>query len=153
MGRKCCVQANPVDVFNHGSDKALAIGWIAALKFIPWGTVLEAAPHIVKGAKSLIAKTKNDPLDSPTMPPASPSASSDSELANLDRRVRQIQEKVVELNAEQQSSAELIKSLAEQNAHVVKAIEVFRVRIKVLIILCVLSGGTLATLAFWVVMK
>lgn len=140
-------------MFNHEDDKALAIGWIAALKFIPWSTVLEAAPHIVKGAKSLLAKTKNDPLDSPVAPPVSPSSSSESELANLDRRMRQIQEKIIELNAEQQSSAELIKSLAEQNAHVVKAIEVFRVRTKVLIILCILLGSTLATLAFWVVMK
>ena len=131
----------------------MAIDWIAALKFIPWSTVLEAAPHIVKGAKSLLAKTKNDPLDSPVTPPASPSPSSESELANLDRRMRQIQEKIIELNAEQQSSAELIKSLAEQNAHVVKAIEVFRVRTKVLIILCILLGSTLATLAFWAVMK
>ena len=131
----------------------MAIGWIAALKFIPWGTVLEAAPHIVKGAKSLLAKTKNDPLDPPVTPPASPSASSEGELANLDRRMRQIQEKIIELSAEQQSSAELIKSLAEQNAHVVKAIEAFRVRAKVLIILCILLGSMLATLAFWVVMK
>ena len=74
-------------------------------------------------------------------------------LANLDSRVRHLQEKIVELNSEQNSSAKLIKSLAEQNARVVNAIEVFQVRIKILIYVCFLLGITLSTLIFVVVLK
>ena len=36
----------------------MAIGWMTALKIIPWGNVLESAPHIVKAAKHLFSATK-----------------------------------------------------------------------------------------------
>ncbi len=132
----------------------MAIGWISALKVIPWKDVLEAAPGMVKGAKRLFtaakAETNSQPIDdgSPT------TVSFDAEgLANLDSRVRHLQAKIVELNSEQSSSAKLIKSLAEQNARVVIAIEVFRVRIKILIYVCLLLGITLSALIFVVVLK
>ncbi len=132
----------------------MAIGWLAALKLIPWGTVLDAAPHIVKGAKSLLATTRGDMSEPPPPPPVPTGPLSDSDRwVNLDARVRQMQQKITELDAEQQSSAELIRSLAEQNVEVVKAIEVFRVRTKVLIAMCIFLGGALAALAFWVLMK
>ena len=31
----------------------MAFGWMTALKIIPWGSVLESAPHIVRAAKQL----------------------------------------------------------------------------------------------------
>ena len=31
----------------------MAISWIAALKLVPWGDVIEAAPHVLKAAKGL----------------------------------------------------------------------------------------------------
>lgn len=74
-------------------------------------------------------------------------------LANLDYRVRHLQAKIIELNADHNSSAKLIKSLAEQNAHVVNVIEVLQVRIKILIYVCVLLTITLSTLIFVVVLK
>jgi hypothetical protein len=132
----------------------LAIGWISALKVIPWKDVLEAAPGMVKGAKRLFttakAETNNHPIDdsSPTI------VSFDAEgLANLDNHVRHLQAKIIDLISEQNSSAKLIKSLAEQNARVVNAIEIFRVRIKILIYVCILLGITLSTLIFMVVLK
>ena len=38
----------------------MAIGWMTALKIIPWGDVLESAPHIVKAAKHLFSAAKAD---------------------------------------------------------------------------------------------
>ena len=132
----------------------MAIGWISALKVIPWKDVLEAAPGMVKGAKRLFtaakAETNNQPIDdsSPTI------VSFDAEgFTTLDSRVRHLQAKIFELNAEQNSSAKLIKSLAEQNARVVNAIEVFRVRIKILIYVCFLLGIALSALIFVVMLK
>ncbi|MDP1644881.1 MAG: hypothetical protein Q8L71_05185 [Thiobacillus sp.] len=140
-------------MFNDGGE-ALAIGWITALKIIPWGDVLEAAPHIVKGAKRLFATTKDNAAGDPVISPAPSSASSENDrFANLDNRVLQIQAKVDELGAEQKSSAELIKSLAEQNARVVEAIEVLRIRTKILIIACVSLGIALAAFTLWVAVK
>ncbi len=52
-----------------------------------------------------------------------------------------------------ETSAELIKSLAEQNALVVEAIEVFRVRVKILLIACISLVGVLAGVVFWLATK
>lgn len=132
----------------------LAIGWISALKFVPLKDVLEAAPGMVKGAKRLFAAMKADTKRQPIADSSPAVASFDAEgLANLDSRVRHLQAKIVELSFEQSSSAELIKSLAEQNARVVNVIEVFRVRTKILIYVCFLLGITLSALIFVVVLK
>ncbi len=121
--------------------------WLTALKLIPWSSVLEAAPHIVKGARSLIAKTKDNPPAAPATSSTPEEPLSDSEkLVSLNRRLLEMQEKIVELSSEQKSSAELIQLLAEQNAQVVKAIDVLRVRTKVLVIFCLLLGIALAML-------
>ncbi len=132
----------------------MAIGWMTALKAIPWGDVLEAAPHVVKGAKRLFAATKDDASGPPVGSPAPASSLAEGDkLADLDSRVRRMQAKVAELGTEQNSSAELIKSLAEQNARVVEAIEIFRIRTRVLVIACVSLGTALAVLVFWVAVK
>jgi len=126
----------------------MAIGWMTALKIIPWGDVLESAPHIVKAAKHLFSTTKAD-ADSFSKAPNSPAGDG---LANLDKRTRLLEARIVELSNEQESSTELIKSLAEQNALIVEAIEVFRVRVKILLIGCISLVGVLAGLVFWLVM-
>ncbi len=132
----------------------MAIGWISALKVIPWKDVLEAAPGMVKGAKRLFTAAKAETNSQPIADSSPTIVSFDAEgLANLDNRVRHLQAKVFELNSEQNSSAKLIKSLAEQNARVVNAIEIFRVRIKILIYVCFLLGITLAALIFVVMLK
>ena len=132
----------------------MAIGWISALKVIPWKDVLEAAPGMVKGAKRLFTAAKAETNSQPIADSSSTTVSFDAEgLANLDSRVRHLQAKIFELNSEQNSSAKLIKSLAEQNARVVNAIEVFRVRIKILIYICFLLGITLSALIFVVMLK
>ncbi len=119
--------------------------WITALKIIPWGSVLESAPHIVKAAKQVFTAAKSDPG-------SFGEASSwplDDGSVNPEKRVRLLEAKIVELSNEQRSSAELIKSLAEQNALIVEAIEVFRVRVKILLIACISLVGVLAGVVFW----
>jgi hypothetical protein len=127
----------------------MAIGWMTALKIIPWSNVLESAPHIVKAAKHLFSATKAGSENFT----AGPSAPAGEDFVSLNRRVRMMETKIVELREEQKSSAELIKSLAEQNALVVAAIEVFRVRLKILLIICVSLLGVLAGLVFWLATK
>ena len=131
--------------------------WMTALKIIPWADVLESAPHIVKAAKRLFSATKADASifaeSSTESSTESSAATAGSSLANLNKRVRLLEARLVELSDEQKSSTELIKSLAEQNALVVEAIEVFRVRIKILLTLCIALIGVLASLVFWLVIK
>lgn len=134
----------------------MAIGWMTALKIIPWADVLESAPHIVKAAKRLFSATKADAStfaeSSAESSTGSPTSAAGNSLANLDKRIRLIETRIVELSGEQKSSTELIKSLAEQNALIVEAIEVFRIRVKLLLIACISLIGVLAALVFWLVM-
>jgi hypothetical protein len=123
--------------------------WITALKIIPWGEVLESAPHIVKAAKHLFSSTKKADADSFSKAPSSPGGDG---LADLDKRTRLLEAKIAELRNEQESSTELIKSLAEQNALIVEAIEVFRVRVKILLIGCISLVVVLTGLVLWLVM-
>lgn len=134
-------------------SKVMAFGWIAALKIIPWKDVLESAPYIVKAAKNLYAGTKNN-ASNPSETPDSPIDTSDSEFhGSINPRFHKIETKILELGDEQESSVELIRSLAKQNARIVEAIEVLRVRTKILLITCISFGGMLAGLVFWLIVK
>ncbi len=126
--------------------------WMTALKIIPWGHVLESAPHIVKAAKHLFSATK---ADASSFAEAGNSSVGDG-FANsdkLDKRIRLLEKRILELSDEQKSSTELIKSLAEQNALIVEAVEVFRVRVKILLIACISLVGVLAGLVFWLIVS
>ena len=47
----------------------MAIPWITALKMVPWGDVIEAAPSVIKTAKGLLKKA---PAQNDTAPAPSP---------------------------------------------------------------------------------
>ncbi len=127
----------------------MAFGWITALKIIPWKDVIESAPHIVKAAKNLYAGAKAN-ASNPSDAQSSPSDISDSEVSeNSD--LRRIEIKIQHLSSEQESSVELIRSLAQQNVRIVEAIELLRVRTKILLITCVLLSGLLASLVYWLI--
>jgi hypothetical protein len=130
----------------------MAFGWMTALKIIPWGSVLESAPHIVKAAKQLFSAVKTDTSGFATERSASTDDGTTS-LEKLNKRTRLIEAKIRELSDEQKSSAELIKSLAEQNALIVGAIDVFRVRVRLLLVVCVLLIAILCGLIFWLAMS
>ena len=98
--------------------------------------------HIVKAAKHLFSATKKETAD------FSADWQTGDISGSLDKRVRFLEAKLIELSDEQRSSAELIKSLAEQNALMVEAIEVFRVRVKMLLTVCILLLGGLAAVIF-----
>lgn len=127
----------------------MPISWMTALKIIPWGNVLESAPHIVKAAKHLFSAAKAAENDY-----ASGSDPGRREgLANLDSRIRLMEERIAELRQEQQSSAELIKSLAEQNALIVEAVEIFRMRLKIVLVTSFILLSILAGLVFWLLTR
>jgi hypothetical protein len=125
----------------------MAISWMTALKIIPWGNVLESAPHIVKAAKHLFSATK---ADEDNYASASDPGRREG-LAGMDSRIRLMEERITELRQEQQSSAELIKSLAEQNALIVEAVEIFRMRLKIVLVTSIILLTVLTGLVFWLI--
>ena len=84
----------------------MAISWLTALKLIPWRDVVENAPTVLRTAKKLWDK----------QPP--PDTSLRQEVASLREEARR--------------AAEVIESLAEQNTRLVQAVDILRVRTRVL---------------------
>lgn len=95
----------------------MAVSWITALKVIPWGDVVENAPAVLRAAKKLWSR---------------------NEASSLQQEVAQLREQA-------ESAARLISSLAEQNARLIEAVDLLRLRTRVLLITC--SALVVATVA------
>ncbi len=122
----------------------MAIGWITALKVIPWGDVIEAAPVLAKGARKLFTRTEQSAQETVATENAAPPAGADV-LA----RLQHLEHQLVEMAQQQQASAALMESLASQNAQVVQAIDILRVRTRVLIVVVGVLLATWAGTVLW----
>lgn len=105
----------------------MAAGWITALKLIPWDDVVANAPAVLRGAKKLWGKVGG------------------VETAKAPDRVAALEQQVAELREQADTAAGVISSLAEQNARLVEAVELLRIRTRVLLVACaVLALGVAA---------
>lgn len=116
--------------------------WMTALKLVPWGNVIEATPKIVKGAHTLFTNTlRKQPGAGASAKSADPAG--DAALANLARDptavealMQALQARVAVVEEGQHASAELIRSLAEQNAEIVPMVDAMRRRLRLLSSVC-----------------
>lgn len=118
----------------------MSISLLGAVKAVPWGDVIAAAPSVVQGANALwdrVAKKrpKGDPVDAPST--ASAGASTEVRLAALEQVVTELQKEAL-------ASSQLIRSLAEQNVQLVREVEVLRLRSRVMLGAAVLFSVALA---------
>jgi len=130
----------------------MAISWITALKLVPWGDVIEATPQVVKAAKGLLRKKDGAAAEEAAAASASsrlstPHSSGEQALQliqSLEGRIRQLEQG-------QQQSAELIQQLAEQNAQVVRTVDLLRTGAQRLAWACAVLGVTVVGLviALW----
>ena len=118
----------------------MALSWLTALKAVPWADVVQAAPGIVQGARKLFNAAKTYAGSQDDAASAAHATSGDG----LGDRLRQIEAGLQELQSEQRTSAELIRSLAEQNASIVAALDVMRKRVRVAIGACIVLTVALA---------
>ncbi|MEO8153393.1 MAG: hypothetical protein ABI605_10020 [Rhizobacter sp.] len=116
----------------------MAIGWMTALKVIPWSDVIEATPGIVKGARKMFTRSQQTELPVPA-----------ASGAGLEQRVTQLEAQLVQAAEQQRASAQLIETLAEQNERIVQAIDILRVRTRLLIGVCGVLALLLAALVMW----
>ena len=124
----------------------MAVGWVAALKLVPWGDVLEATPQILQAAKKLLGSTRQGTADAAV---GTLAGAGDAATPPVALQLQQLRERVARLEQEQQESAVLIQSLAEQNAQVVQAVEVLRLRNQRLTAAIALLGAVCAGLIVW----
>ena len=116
----------------------MPISWITAFKVIPWADVIEATPAILRGAKQLWGKVQRNEA-----PPASVPAPVDTPEA----RLAAVEARVQQLSDEARASSELIEQLAQHNARLVDAVQMLRVRTRVLTVVAVaLSAAVVALL-------
>lgn len=94
--------------------------WITAFKAIPWTVLIAAAPSIVDGARKLWDAVKKQ---------EAPRVSGQGQVA--DQRALELQ--VAELRTELAAASELVTRLAEQNTRLVEAVDVLRVRTRLLL--------------------
>jgi hypothetical protein len=123
----------------------MAIGWMSALKVIPWGDVIEATPNIVKGARKIFARTQQ--AEAPVAHPAAATS------ADLPARVAQLESSLTQMAEQQKASARLIETLAEQNARIIEAVEILRMRSRLLTGACAVLLVALVGVAAWGVLR
>ncbi|WP_313314223.1 hypothetical protein [Pulveribacter sp.] len=117
---------------------------MSALKLVPWGQVIESTPQILQGARKLMNRGEQQQAQQP--PAAVRHEGTSEQLAGLQRQVAQLQE-------EQRASAVLIRSLAEQNAQVVRTVDALRARSRWLTGACSLLGVVTIALLVWVLSR
>lgn len=112
----------------------MAIPWLVALKVIPWGDVIEHAPKVLSAARKLLERQR-----APKNPPAAgdgvipmPSAEPPSAAA-LHQRQLAAQQQLDSQAQSQEQLTQTLAELAEQNARLVSAVEVLRVRTRLLL--------------------
>jgi hypothetical protein len=109
----------------------MAIGWLAVLKMVPWRDVISNAPAVADGAKKLwksVAKKSSSPVAGSAS--SAPRVVSESQAVMLlQARVDTLEALTTDLQGQMLASSELINALAEQNAQLVKRIELNRVRL------------------------
>ena len=127
----------------------MAVGWLTALKVIPWADVIEAAPGLAKSAKGFFKRTQEGvapATDSAAMPPTG----GEDSLTHAMQRIAALESRLAQTGERQQAAAALIDTLASQNARLVTAVDALDKRCQGLkVALCLVAVVAIGALA-WV---
>ncbi len=125
----------------------MAIGWMTALKLVPWAEVIEATPQIMQAARRLMGSTRKGPASD--MEAAAAGAGGGAVTMSTADQLAVLRDALVQLQDEQRASAQLIESLAEQNAVLVRAVDALRQRQQRLVWAAWLLAASTAGLLAW----
>lgn len=117
----------------------MAIGWLAAFKAIPWADAIAATPAVVKGARKLIESVRSRGAPAEADAPA--------EAGDFDTRLARTEARAAQLQSRQEDALALLAALAEQQEKLVAAVEVLRLRSRLLMWLCGALALILAALS------
>jgi small-conductance mechanosensitive channel len=110
----------------------MALPWLLALKVIPWGDVIEHAPKVLNAARKLMDRQKS-PESTPTAAaPMDLVSDTPPSLGELRNRLIEARQLIDQQAQTQTQVAQTLAELAEQNARLVAAVELLRVRTRVL---------------------
>jgi hypothetical protein len=114
-------------------DKTMAIPWLTALKVIPWGDVIEHAPSVLKAARKLMDRQPTQPTDPAGTPVTTTPVSAVPSLGELKNALIAAQGQIDRQAQTQRELTETLAELAEQNTRLVSAVEVLRLRTRLLL--------------------
>lgn len=124
----------------------MALPWLLALKVIPWGDVIEHAPKVLNAARKLMDRQKS-PTGSPaTAAPMDLVTNAPPSLGELRNRLIEARQLIDQQAQTQTQMAQTLAELAEQNARLVAAVELLRVRTLVLMAVILALGIGMAVL-------
>ncbi len=124
----------------------MAIPWLTALKVIPWSDVIEHAPTVLKAARKLMDRQlSTDPSGTPS---TSTPVSAVPSLGELKNALTAAQGQIDRQARAQRELSETLAELAEQNARLVSAVEVLRLRTRLLMCACAALLGWLLVLTW-----
>lgn len=128
------------------------VGWLTALKVIPWADVIEAAPGLAKSAKGFFKRTQESAssvADAAVVPPTGDAAS--DALAQATQRLTALESRLAQTAERQQAAAALIDTLASQNARLVEAVDALDKRCQGLkVALCLVAMVVAVGALVWV---
>ena len=102
----------------------MAIGWLTALKVIPWADVIEAAPGLAKSARGLFKRTQEAaPATASAATPAASAPGDADAVVQAMQRIAAMEALLAQAIERQRAAAELLDKLASQNARMVEAID------------------------------
>lgn len=110
----------------------MAIPWLLALKVIPWGDVIEHAPKVLNAARKLMDRTP-PPGSSAPVEVFDPAPGQPPSLGELKNRLIEARQLIDQQARTQEQMAQTLTELAEQNARLVGAVEMLRLRTRVLL--------------------
>jgi hypothetical protein len=120
----------------------MAVNLLASLKYVPWSKVISMTPAIVESGGKLWDRISSRRAQASTVanpagqtPPSTPEA-----LAAIEIRLVTLEKKTAELGEEAVSSFQVVKSIVDQNAQVVQAVDVLLARTQLLVRVSVLLG-------------
>ncbi len=111
----------------------MAIPWLMALKVIPWGDLIEHAPTVLKAARKLLDRQPLQSNGQGGIPAAITPLSAVPSLGELKNALIAAQGQIDSQAQTQRELTEALAELAEQNARLVSAVEVLRLRTRVLV--------------------
>lgn len=127
----------------------MAIPWLIALKVIPWGDVIEHAPKVLGAARKMLERQQDKPAPGSVPPPVDTSNTTDPSLAQLTRQLAAAQQQIAQQAQAHTELTQTVAELAEQNARLVSAVDVLRVRSRLLL----WSAALMALVLAWLLMR
>ena len=127
----------------------MALPWLLALKVIPWGDVIEHAPKVLNAARKLMDRQKS-PESAPVSAKQPMDLVSDTppSLGELRNRLIEARQLIDQQAQTQTQMAQTLAELAEQNARLVAAVELLRVRTRLfMFVIAALAIGVVVLFA------